>query len=215
MLVRELHKELTNKGVSCFFDEDPQSLPLAEKFPACIFEAAEECKVAVLVLSRDFIHSKWPMLELSAFLKAKNSGKNPHMKILPLFFMISPNSLSEITEDNQAWKDMGISDEIRAEWHYAIGEIRSISGLKFKHGENVVGFTDKVVKGICSLLFPHTPSSNEGHALQDQASPPFNLTSRQFCIQISAKFLKISMVIRFCMDLPAFSINFHGPANTQ
>ncbi|GLJ59748.1 hypothetical protein SUGI_1521820 [Cryptomeria japonica] len=71
--VRELHKELTNKGVSCFVDEDPQSLSLAENFPARIFEAAEKCRVAVLVISKDIIHSKWPLLELSNLLKAKSS----------------------------------------------------------------------------------------------------------------------------------------------
>ncbi|XP_057824269.1 uncharacterized protein LOC131036401 isoform X1 [Cryptomeria japonica] len=201
--VRELHKELTNKGVSCFFDEDPQRLPLAEKFPARIFEAAEKCRIAVLVISKDFIHSKWPMLELSALLKAKSSGKNPHMKILPLFFMLSPNSLSDFTVDNQAWKDLGISDQDRVEWHSTLKEIKSIKGLVFKEVEDVVGFTDEVVKSICSLLLPHIPSSMQGHARQDPLSPPFNLTSGQLCFKLSAKFLKISMVIWICMDLPA------------
>ncbi|XP_057824267.1 uncharacterized protein LOC131036400 isoform X1 [Cryptomeria japonica] len=201
--VRELHKELANKGVSCFFDEDPQSLPLAEKFPARIFEAAEKCRVAVLVISTDFIDSKWPMLELSALLKAKSSGKNPHMKILPLFFMLSPNSLSDFTVDNQAWKELGISDEDRVEWHATLREIKSIKGLVFKEVEDVVIFKDEVVKAICSLLLPHIPSSLEGHALQDPLTPPFDLTYGQLCFKISAKFLKISMVIWICIYLPA------------
>ncbi|GLJ27276.1 hypothetical protein SUGI_0535420 [Cryptomeria japonica] len=179
--VRELHKELTNKGVSCFFDDDPQSLPLAEKFPARIFGAAKKCRIAVLVISKNFIHSKWPMQELSAFFKAKSSGKNPHMKILPLFFMISPKSLSEITEDNQAWKDLGMSAKIRVEWHGALKKVRSIKGLVFKEVEDLVGFRDKVVKAICSLLLPHIPNSMQGHARQDQH--PFNTTFRLFFLQ--------------------------------
>ncbi|GLJ27280.1 hypothetical protein SUGI_0535510 [Cryptomeria japonica] len=136
--VRGLHKKLTNKGVSCFFDEDLESLPLAGKFPSRIFETAEKSRIAVAVISKDFIHSKWPMLELSALLKAKSSGKNPHMKILPLFFMLSPKSLSEITVDNQAWKELGISDDVRAEWHGALREVRSIRGLVFEEAEDVV-----------------------------------------------------------------------------
>ncbi|XP_059076229.1 disease resistance protein LAZ5 isoform X1 [Cryptomeria japonica] len=188
--VRELHKELTNKGVSCFFDDDPQSLPLAEKFPARIFGAAKKCRIAVLVISKNFIHSKWPMQELSAFFKAKSSGKNPHMKILPLFFMISPKSLSEITEDNQAWKDLGMSAKIRVEWHGALKKVRSIKGLVFKEVEDLVGFRDKVVKAICSLLLPHIPNSMQGHARQDQvlhgfasipSTPPSDSSSFKDC----------------------------------
>lgn len=168
ILARELFKDLTNIGVSCFFDEDPQSLPIAEKFPPRIFEAAEKCKIAVLVISKDFSNSKWPMLELSALLKAKISGKNPDMKILPLFFMVSPKSLSEITEDNQAWKDLGIAEETRVEWHKALREIRSIKGLEFKEAEDVVRFRDEVVKAIYSLLNPHTPNSIQGQTHQEQ-----------------------------------------------
>lgn len=66
--VRQLHRDLTNIGVSCFLDEDLQSLQLAHKFPPCIFQDIETCKVVVLILSNEFFKSKWSMLELSAFL---------------------------------------------------------------------------------------------------------------------------------------------------
>ncbi|GLJ42254.1 hypothetical protein SUGI_0874670 [Cryptomeria japonica] len=203
ILARELHKDLTNKGVSCFFDEDPLSLPIAEKFPPRIFEAAEKCRVAVLVLSKDFSHSKWPMLELSAFLKAKISGKNPNMKILPLFFMISPKSLSEITEDNQVWKDFGIADETRAEWHRALREIRSIKGLEFKEAEDMVHFRDEVVKAICSLLLSHSPDSIQGQTRQDQvldglAVIPITLLQPRLQQMLRAQFYSN---IVFSMDL--------------
>ncbi|KAH9324560.1 hypothetical protein KI387_004738, partial [Taxus chinensis] len=167
-IVRQVHQDLIKQSISCFFDEDPQSLPLAEKFPPRIFEAAEKCRLAVLFLSKEFIHSKWPMLELSAFCKAKNSNKNPDMKILPLFFMIPVKSLSEIAKDNQGWKDMGISDEVQAEWRNALREIKSFNCLEFKEAEDVVGFRDKVVKAICSLLLPQSPSSMQAQAHQTQ-----------------------------------------------
>ncbi|GLJ27281.1 hypothetical protein SUGI_0535520 [Cryptomeria japonica] len=210
--VRELHKELTNKGISCFFDEDPQSLPLAEKFPARIFEAAEKCGIAVLVISKDFIQSKWPMLELSALLKAKSSGKKSHMKILSSFFVLSPNSLSELTVDNQAWKELRISDEDRVEWHANLREVRSIRGLVFKEAEDVVVFRDVIVKAICSLLLLHIPSSIQGHAPERPypVSPPFNLTSGQFCFKTSAKLLKFARVISICIDLSLSLRHFFG-----
>ncbi|KAH9324558.1 hypothetical protein KI387_004736, partial [Taxus chinensis] len=170
LIVGQVHQDLIKKSISCFFDEDPQSLPLAEKFPPHIFEAAEKCRLAVLFLSKEFIHSKWPMLELSAFIKAKNSNKNPDMKILPVFFMIPSEYLAKIMEekDNQGWKDMGISDEVQAEWRKALREIRSFNGLEFKEAEDVVGFRDEVVKAICSLLLPQSHSSMQAQAHQSQ-----------------------------------------------
>ncbi|KAH9303271.1 hypothetical protein KI387_014854, partial [Taxus chinensis] len=155
--VRHLHRDLKREGVSCFFDEDPQSLRKGEKFPPRIFEATETCRVAVLVLSKEFIRSKWPMLELTALLKAKKSGKNPNLKILPIFFMISPKDFCQMTRDIQDWKQLEESEEKRGEWLYALNEIRSFNGFPFREGENEVSFIDTVVRAIKSEL-PSSPT---------------------------------------------------------
>ncbi|GLJ41685.1 hypothetical protein SUGI_0862790 [Cryptomeria japonica] len=81
IFVRQLDGDLTNLGVSCFFDEDPQSLPMGKDFLPRIFEAAETCRLAVLVLSQEFWETKWPMLETSTFVKARD--KNPISKFYP------------------------------------------------------------------------------------------------------------------------------------
>ncbi|XP_059065928.1 disease resistance-like protein DSC2 isoform X1 [Cryptomeria japonica] len=149
--VRQLHRDLTNVGVSCFFDEDPQSLPIGEDFPPRIFEAAKTCRVAVLLLSKEFLESKWPMLEASTFVKARHT--NPSFQILPLYFMIAPEALKQITVDNEKWKGFGISEETRVEWHKALNVIRPINALKFSEGGNELEFRDKIVREVsCRLL---------------------------------------------------------------
>ncbi|XP_059066515.1 disease resistance protein L6-like [Cryptomeria japonica] len=149
--VRQLHRDLTNLGVSCFFDEDPQSLPIAEDFPPRIFEAARACRLAVLLLSREFLESKWPLLEASTFMKARHT--NPNLQILPLYFMILPEGLKEITSDNEKWKGIEKSKEKRAEWHQALTAMRRIKGLMFSEGGNELEFRDKIVKEVsCRLL---------------------------------------------------------------
>lgn len=150
--VRQLHRDLTRQHVSCFFDEDQNSLPLAQRFPPLIFRAAETCKIAVLVLSKEFVRSKWPMLELSAFISAMNSEKNPNLKLLPIFFMITPKELSQITKDSPEWDTLGVSNDTRDKWHVALKVVRSINGLSFSQGGDEVQLRDKVVKEICFLL---------------------------------------------------------------
>ncbi|GLJ41919.1 hypothetical protein SUGI_0867920 [Cryptomeria japonica] len=70
--VRQLYRDLTNQGMSCFFDQDRESLPLGEDFPSRIFEAAKTSKAVVLLLSKDFFESnitpdneKWKLLGIS------------------------------------------------------------------------------------------------------------------------------------------------------
>ncbi|GLJ42325.1 hypothetical protein SUGI_0876340 [Cryptomeria japonica] len=43
---KPIRRDLRNQGVSCFFDEDRESLPLGEDFPSRIFEAAKTCKIS-------------------------------------------------------------------------------------------------------------------------------------------------------------------------
>lgn len=61
--VNDLHIRLSSSH-TVFFDITDHSLPPAQKFPPRIFEAARKCKLALVVLSNDFVVSYWPMLEL-------------------------------------------------------------------------------------------------------------------------------------------------------
>ena len=56
-----------------FFDKRLDCLRKGEKFYPPLMKAAEECLVAILVLSDEFVtKSKWPMMELNMFVKAQD-----------------------------------------------------------------------------------------------------------------------------------------------
>eukprot|EP01018_Ginkgo_biloba_P006351 Gb_41787 [translate_table: standard] len=80
--------------MSSFFDKDWESLPKGREFSSLIFENARNCKVAILVLSDEFLTSKWPMLELEMIVEAKNFT-NTDVAILPLFYNISVGTLRQ------------------------------------------------------------------------------------------------------------------------
>lgn len=70
-----------------FFDKCPLSLPIRERFPKLILDACKQCRMAVVVVSHDYFVSRWPMIELYAFVQA--SKTNTKLKILPLFYGLS------------------------------------------------------------------------------------------------------------------------------
>jgi len=81
--VERLCEELKCLNYSPFFDQNSDSLPKGERFPPHLFKVAKQCLLAMIVLSERYLTSKWPMLELTAFVKARKR-KNRNMKLLPL-----------------------------------------------------------------------------------------------------------------------------------
>ncbi|KAI5076282.1 hypothetical protein GOP47_0008347 [Adiantum capillus-veneris] len=134
---------------STFFDIDQDSLPLAEPFPPRIIKAAKTCKLAVVVLSHEFITSKWPMFELHTFHQNK-------VKILPLFFNITPPELQDPQSAREKWKGRFAGDRHInvGNWEEAVAAVRPINGLVFDPQDGEVIFTNKVVDEIAKILRP-------------------------------------------------------------
>lgn len=80
-----------------FFDQRNKSLPKGEEFPVRIFNAARKCVVAVVILSKEYVTSKWPMLELLTFVEAQKFT-NPDLKLLPVFYDNLPTLASRIIQ---------------------------------------------------------------------------------------------------------------------
>lgn len=85
--MRRVRDALERNAYCPFFDEDPECLPKGEFFSPQIKTACELTDVAVLVLSDEFFTSKWPMIELSIFIREQMRREG--MKILPLFMKVS------------------------------------------------------------------------------------------------------------------------------
>lgn len=68
--VEFLCEALESRWHTPFFDKRPSSLPKGETFANLIFRAVEQCEMMVVVISDDYFMSKWPMMELEAFVRA-------------------------------------------------------------------------------------------------------------------------------------------------
>ncbi|KAG0582701.1 hypothetical protein KC19_3G078300 [Ceratodon purpureus] len=156
-----------------FFDKRTDSLPWGESFPDAIFRAAKQCQVAVVVLSDEFFMSKWPMLELVAFMEARKSGANEGLKILPLFFKISLKDLKDATRRERwfsSWEDIARKDgriKLR-DWKDALEQLPRFNGFEYvKQGESLYeeesslkAYRDKVVDALCKMVQPDVLRGN-------------------------------------------------------
>lgn len=153
-------KYLEAHNVYPFFDQRSDSLPKGKKFSTLILDAARKCRVAVVVLSEEYLSSKWPMLELAEFVRARGS-ENKNLDLLPLFYKASVGDLSDESIKNKwrpRWMKLVGSDDARVDledWTRALRVLRGINGLSFdKFGNSKESYRDAVVKEIFRLAPP-------------------------------------------------------------
>ncbi|KAI5058533.1 hypothetical protein GOP47_0026703 [Adiantum capillus-veneris] len=158
--VTDLYDELKSCRFCPFFDAKYDSLPLAQSFPQHILAAASTCKLALVILSDEYLSSKWPMLELCWCMDA-----TPKVKILPVFFHLSPDDLKEESNKRKwlsKWETFAESDPriIVSEWEGALKSLCSIRGIIYegvaKKGEQ--SFIEEIVHSICKsqIVFPQS-----------------------------------------------------------
>jgi hypothetical protein len=138
-----------------FFDLRAESLPIGENFPAHIFRAIEQCYVGVVILSEEFLTTKWPMMELVEMVKEAEKRKN--FTIIPVFLRTSPldvNNVEKYQHWQLCWKDL----LLKSKGHLKVGEceaavkyLRSLNGLVNKWSRNSQ-FVKVIVDAICAIV---------------------------------------------------------------
>ena len=113
----------------------------------------------MVVLSPEYLSSKWPMLELVEFVRARRST-NPKLELFPVFFKASVEDLSD-ESIQEKWRpeweklvrrDRGDSVE---EWAAAVRELRGVNGPRFELYERCeVKYRAAIVKQIFTLAPP-------------------------------------------------------------
>jgi hypothetical protein len=145
-----------------FFDKRPSSLPKGEKFPPLILKATQQCEMAVVVVSEEYFMSKWPMVELNAFIQARKQKLNEKLQILPLFYGLS---VSEFCEERRRerwyaqWESFA-SDYAQGrikvdEWKDALSELGSFNGISYNRElKEIVAYENVIVSSICHSIQP-------------------------------------------------------------
>jgi hypothetical protein len=134
--VEQLYVDLEARGYfSTFFDQREQSLPKGKDFAPLIREAAQLCHAAVVVLSEEFLCSKWPMIELAEFHGAQQAG-NQRLNMLPVFYKLSVDDLCDRSIEDRwmpKWREYANDDKRIdvAKWSAAVRALRKVNGVIF------------------------------------------------------------------------------------
>jgi len=92
-----------------FFDRQLGSLLKGKEFPSLILKAAQQCQLLITMVSKEYFMSKWPMIELNAFVQATKVMKsNMSVAILPLFYELSMSDLKD-EKRQKRWFEKWIS----------------------------------------------------------------------------------------------------------
>lgn len=172
--MHQLCADLKREHYFPFFDQRKKSLPIGEEFPELITEAARTCLVAVIVVSEDFLTSKWPMIELLEFANAteryrKDGVENPNfngsMKLVPAFYKILPDDINP----DELWKKLIAKhpvEELRFDkekYKEAIKKLKKFNGLKHtQYGTNEPKYRRELTNQILKLVPPAYPIDTSG-----------------------------------------------------
>ncbi|KAG0606394.1 hypothetical protein M758_9G137800 [Ceratodon purpureus] len=143
-----------------FFDKRPESLPKGQKFPELIFQAAQQCRVAVLILSEEFFtKTKWPMLELEAFVQSQN--KNPQrIAILPVYLGLSRDECTKNETRRLNWVSVWqnwAEDDKRidvSKWERALKVLSPSNGIEYVQSLGEVALREQIVSAVRRLVPP-------------------------------------------------------------
>eukprot|EP01018_Ginkgo_biloba_P036865 Gb_09826 [translate_table: standard] len=95
------------------------------------------------------------MMEVQTFLDAQTSGRNPHLKIIPLFFRLPCKDFkARALNWVQKWKAWAISDDHInvVKWKEAVQKLKRIKGIEFQLGMTKVAYRRSIVQTICELV---------------------------------------------------------------
>ncbi|KAG0570622.1 hypothetical protein KC19_6G175800 [Ceratodon purpureus] len=145
-----------------FFDKRPASLPKGGSFPELIRTAIQDCQMAVVVVSDEFLMSEWPMIELDGFvqrrLKEEKQKSETMLKIVPLFYGLSLKDLENpenISKWYKQWEVFAKNDEgiDISSWKVSFGELIRFNGIEFKsRTTDLKVFREEIVKQICKEI---------------------------------------------------------------
>ncbi|KAG0570618.1 hypothetical protein KC19_6G175400 [Ceratodon purpureus] len=157
--VEILCEALENHGRFPFFDRRPSSLPKGESFPELILTAARQCRMGVVVVSEEYFMSKWPMIELDAFVQTwltqKEQQSETKLKIVPLFYGLSLVEFEK--EERRAawysrWEDLAKEDErinINS-WKVSLRQLKRFNGIEYyPRTTGLMAYREEIVKQIC------------------------------------------------------------------
>lgn len=135
------------------------------KYHRIILDAMKQCQVGVLIISEDFLISKWPMIELVAMIKEMEKP-NSYMKIIPVYYDKSWNKLFDkenrmpLEMEWQRWANADKRINLE-EWMKALNMLKPINGIVHDHSLEELSLRQEIVNATLNLTSPQSWQRDE------------------------------------------------------
>ncbi|KAL6316357.1 hypothetical protein AAG906_017994 [Vitis piasezkii] len=182
-----LYKALDNANIKTF--KDDEELRKGEEIAPELLKAIEESRIAIIVFSKTYAHSKWCLDEL---VKIMECQKEKGQIVYPVFYHVRPCEVRNQygTYGEEFKKHESNADEEKKkkieEWRTALRKAGNLSGFHLKDDRSEAEFIEEII-GEIRRLIPKWVHVGENIAGMDE-----NL--KKVKLLIDAQSNKVSMV---------------------
>ena len=131
--VDNLYTALEQKGIYTY--KDDKTLPRGESIRQSLMKAIEESYIAVIVFSKNYANSPWPLDELEHIMKCRDTRG---LIVIPVFHKVDPSMVRyQKGRYGLAFFKHKLKNKKRAKsWRKALVDASNISGWETKHIAN-------------------------------------------------------------------------------
>ncbi|XP_070663819.1 TMV resistance protein N-like [Malus domestica] len=149
-----LYKALHSNGIDTFID---RHLIRGEEISPAFLKAIEESKISIIVISENYVSSRWCLNELVHILECRRSRQQI---VWLVFYKVDPSHVRNQTS-SFASAFTGLKCKYKDEekillWRSALKEVANLSGHTVKEGEYEATFIDKIVMEILVKVLQRT-----------------------------------------------------------
>ena len=126
-----LYAALKQRGIFTFRDDE--NLERGKYISQELLKAIEESRFAIVVFSKNYVYSRWCMIEL---VKIVECMKEKKLRILPVFYHVEPSDVRNCRFNFDVRNQMGTIvniDDVQA-WKAALKNVGSIAGFRIQNG---------------------------------------------------------------------------------
>jgi hypothetical protein len=127
-----LYAGLTEKGLNVFRDDE--KLDRGKYISEGLLKAIEESFCAVVVISENYVFSKWCLTELAKIVECK---KDRGLIVYPVFYHVDPHDVRQKKSFPKAFarhgKDSEVDEEKTRRWRAALIDVGKTAGWHIEH----------------------------------------------------------------------------------
>ncbi|XP_034679882.1 disease resistance protein RPV1-like [Vitis riparia] len=149
-----LYKALDHANIETFIDDE--GLPRGEEIAPELLKAIEGSRIALIVFSKTYAHSKWCLDEL---VKIMECEKEKGQKVFPIFYHVEPSEVrnqigiyGEAFNNHEKNADEEKKKKKIEEWRTALRKAGNLSGFHLKDDRSEAEFIEDIIGEIRRLI---------------------------------------------------------------